>query len=306
MAKLAGGQLELINGQRRLDRAIAAEQDPERRALLQAVPDAKRFAQEVLALPTGKSYTGYFATEREGMTYVLTASERTRLHAYAWWFPIVGTVEYRSYYDKREAEAAAAELEARDYDTWVSPSRAYSTLGFFRDPVTTTMMRDGLPSFVDVLFHELAHVRLYVPGHTEWNEALATFVGETGAEQYFARARFANSAWPAQMRKRAAQKHELDILIVGACDGLERLYASGQSRASIEQERTRVFAALERATRRLRPEADPRDWKMNNARLVHFRRYSAGSAQVVQLWQRSGRHWRTFWKLAEAYARSEL
>lgn len=306
MGKLALGQLELVNGQRRLAQAAMQEPDPARRELLREVPTVMAFAEEVLALHPGKSYTGYFETERKGMTYVLTASRRTQLAAYTWWFPIAGTVEYRSYFDEQDARAAAAELEAEDYDTWVAPSRAYSTLGFLRDPVTTTMLRDGLPGLVEVLIHELAHARLYAPGHTEWNEALATFVGDQGSARYLARSRFDGTSLRAEAERRASRKHELDVLIAGAFTELERLYGSGATRARMLVERERVFSALTRAILRLYPQDTPETWRMNNARLTHFRRYSASSAAVTRLWQASAGNWRRFWQLADAYVKHEL
>lgn len=300
LVKLATGQLEIVNTQVGLERAVVRERDPERRFLLAQVPAAKRFAEEALGLPAGKSYAGYFATEREGMTYVLTASERLQLRAYAWWFPIAGRVEYRSYRDAQEADDAAAELEARGYDTWVSPSRAYSTLGYFRDPISTTMLRDGLPGLIEVLFHELAHARLYVPGDTEWNEALATFVGELGAEQYFARASFAGTRWRNEMRERSARRRAVDDRVAHAYRALERLYASGRPRAQIEAQRLRVFEELTRAILRVRPNDEPAKWRMNNARLVHLGRYSANSERFVRMWRASRGSWTQFWRLAKA------
>lgn len=302
LAELATGQLALINEQRRLDRAIAEERDPVRRSLLAEVPEVRRFAEEVLSLQPGRSYAGYFATEREGMTYVLTASERYRLSAYSWWFPIAGDIEYRSYYDKRDAERAARELEARGYDTWIAPSKAYSTLGFFRDPVTTTMMRDGLPAFVEVLLHEMTHARLYAPGRTEWNEALASFVGEVGAERYFARARFAGTPFRDEMKRRTEAKRKLEALTLEAYGTLERVYASGRSREHMDRERRRVFSSLSQAMQQLFPAEAPERLRMNNARLVHLRRYGASHAQMRGLWRRSGGSFRRFFRLAEDQA----
>jgi len=169
---LAAGQLSLINDQLPLPAAIAHESDPERRRLLTEVPSILAFAEDVVGLHAGTSYRGYFATERSGMTYVVTACERTRFVPYSWWFPIVGTVEYRSYWDEADALAAAAELEAEGYDTWISPARAYSSLGILSDPVATTMLRDGLPALVEVLIHELTHARLFVPGQTAVAESV--------------------------------------------------------------------------------------------------------------------------------------
>jgi predicted aminopeptidase len=304
LGDLAGGQLALINGQVQLDRAIEREQDPERRRLLQEVPAIRSFAEQCVGLWAGKSYTGYYATERRGLTFVVTASERLRLEPYSWWFPVAGKVEYRSYWDEEDAIAEASELEAKGYDTWISASRAYSTLGIFRDPVITTMLRDGLSALVEVLVHELSHAKLYVPGHTDWNEALASFVGERGAERYFEAPKFASTPYPAEMKLRAERRARFDVLIAEATSELENLYGSTKSREFKLQERERVFTRLSAALQEMSPKDDPAEWRMNNARLVHYRRYSASNALLVQMWQQSGHDFRRFWLLAEAYSKT--
>lgn len=304
LGALAGGQLDMINDQVPLARAIENERDPERRALLREVPAIRSFAEQSVGLFAGKSYTGYYETERKGLTFVVTASEQLRLEPYSWWFPIAGKVEYRSYWDEADAEAQAAELEAQSYDTWISPSRAYSTLGIFRDPVITTMLRDGLPALVELLVHELSHAKLYVPGHTDWNEALASFVGERGAERYFEAPRFARTPYPAEVRARAARRLEFDALLERSGIELEKLYASAKSRNDKLRERVHVFERLSAALREMYPREEPDAWRMNNARIVHFRRYSANNALLDDLWKKSGQDFRRFWLLAEAYSKT--
>lgn len=302
LAQLAAGQLELINGQRRLDRAIARERDPSRRALLREVPSIRRFGEQTVGLHPGQTYTGYYETERKALTFVVTACEKLRFEPYSWWFPVAGRVEYRSYWDEADALEEAAELERQGYDTWVGGSRAYSTLGFFRDPVITTMMRNGPIAFVETLIHEMAHVRLYVPGQTDWNEALASFVGERGAELYFARPRFAGTALQAFAAARRGRRQLLEHSIDRTLSALERLYASRASAAAKLRERERHFAALSRELQASYPEEPPDTWRVNNARLVHFRRYSANNALLLELWRASGSDFRRFWPLAERHS----
>lgn len=304
LGELAGGQLSLINDQVRLDRAIARERDPERRTLLREVPAILRFAEQSVGLEPGKSYSGYYETDRKGLTFVVTASERLRLEPYSWWFPIAGKVEYRSYWDEEDAVAESRELEAAGYDTWISASRAYSTLGYLRDPVITTMLRDGLPALVELLIHELSHVKLYVPGHTDWNEALASFVGERGAERYFEAPRFASTPYPAEVRARAERRGQFDALIAEASDELEALYGGPASREDKLRERERVFERLRATLRVLFPRDDPDTWRMNNARIVHYRRYSTNNALLSQLWRESDEDFRRFWTLLERHSRT--
>jgi predicted aminopeptidase len=271
---------------------------------LAEVPAILDFAEDVVALHPCRSYQGYFATERKGLTFVVTACERTRFEPYHWWFPIVGTVEYRSYWDEDAALAAAAKLEASGYDTWISPSRAYSSLGILRDPVATTMLHDGLPGLVEVLVHELSHARLFVPGQTAWNEALASFVGEASAERYFEEQRFAGGSLQRRARRLGQRRQAFDALIQSAYAKLEQLYTSDVPTQLKLQQREVMFSELTAALRELYPDEPQRDLRVNNARLVHFQRYSANGPLLAELWDKSGRNFRRFWLLAEAYAKT--
>ena len=264
------------------------------------------FAEDVVGLRAGPTYSGYFATEREGLTYVVTACRRTAFEPYSWWFPIVGKVEYRSYLDELDARAVVAELEASGYDTWISPSRAYSSLGMLRDPITTTMLRDGLIGLTEVVIHELSHAKLFVPGQTAWNEALASFVGERGAERYFEQERFAHSALRQQMRERSERRRLFDELVAQAYAELEALYASPAAEAHKLSARSAVFERLSARMAALLPPDRARDLRMNNARLVHLHRYGANNGLLSELWQKSARTFRGFWALAERHARTRL
>ena len=303
---LAGGQLALINDQQPLAAAVARESDPERRRLLQEVPEIVSFAEDVVGLSAGRIYSGYFETEREGLTFVVTACRRTLFEPYTWWFPIVGKVEYRSYWDEADARAAAQALEDAGYDTWISPSRAYSSLGMLRDPITTTMLRDGILGVTEVVIHELSHVKLFVPGHTEWNEALASFVGERGAERYFEQSRFAHSSLRQDMRARAERRVLFDRAVTETYDALQRLYESDVPDARKLALRQDAFDALSARMTALLPPARTRRLGMNNARLVHLHRYGASNELLSELWKESGGNFRRFWTLAERYTRTEL
>jgi predicted aminopeptidase len=306
LLELAGGQLSLINDQVLLSRAIERERDPERRALLAEVPSIVAFAEDVVGLHAGRSYRGYYETDRRGLTFVLTACKRTQFEAYSWWFPIVGEVEYRSYWDEADARAVARELEADGYDTWISPSRAYSSLGILRDPVATTMLHDGMLGLAEVLIHELSHAKLFIPGHTAWNEALASFVGERGAERYFSAQRFRHTGLAALMKARGERRLALDREVDAVYDELDRLYLSDRPEAEKLRLREQGFARVSAILRQLHPHDDPALWRVNNARLVHIHRYTANNGVLAQLWKRSGEDFRRFWLQAERYSREHF
>jgi predicted aminopeptidase len=301
--QLAAGQLELINRQRPLAAALAHETDAERRRLLALVPDIRAFGRDVMQLAPGRSYLSYFATERSGIAYVISASARTRFEPHLFTFPIVGSVAYKSFFDEAAARAAAAELEAEGYDVWVGPATAYSTLGYLRDPVTTVMMRRGLTAFVEVLLHEMTHGRLYVPGQTDFSEQLASFAGERGAEQYL-RSRFARDPLRmAELEQHLARRRALEAHVAAALAELQVLYARGLPEARVLALRQPVFARLRAQLAALSPDASADDLVVNNARLLQYQRYLAGGPLMRQLWRNAGGSWVRFWPLVEAYAR---
>jgi predicted aminopeptidase len=300
-ADLASGQLELVNRQRPLTFAIAEERDPAHQQLLAMVPDLRSYANNVMQMRIGRNYSSYYTTEEEGIVFVLVASSKIKLDPYTFWFPIVGEVAYRSFFDEAAARSAERELAHEGYDTWLGRATAYSTLGFFRDPITTVMMRKGTAAFVEVLLHEMAHGRLYVRGQTDWNEQLASFVGRRGAEHYL-RSRYGRDrVRMAELERHLARHARLEAATSASVAELEALYARALPRAVVLRERERVFAALSRELALLAPEAEPWELTVNNARLLQYRRYAAGNDVLERLWTQARGSWGRFWQLCERY-----
>jgi predicted aminopeptidase len=305
-AELAGLQLSLINDQRPIARAASVENHAFRRALLQMVPDIRSFARSTVQLPVGRSYRGYYPTEANGILFVVVGSERLRLQPFTWWFPVVGTAAYKSFTTESAAQAEAQRLERAGFDAWVGRVTAYSSLGFFQDPVTTVMMQKGLVEFVEVLLHEMAHMRLYVPDQTDFNEQLASFVGQVAAEQYL-RSRHGDSALVmAELQRHNHVRERLDGLVRDRLSALEILYASSASAPAKLELRTRIFAELHAELVRLYPDRDASELTVNNARMLQYRRYVAGAERMQPLWAAARGSWPQFWRLVEAHVSTQL
>lgn len=305
-AEAAGTQLWLINAQVPLDAAISSEADPERRAMLASVAHVRAFARDVMQLRPDGAYAGYVHTEAEGLTHVVVASERLRLQPFTWWFPIAGRIDYKSHFSAARAHAEADALAARGYDTWVGHSRAYSTLGILRDPVVTTMMHDGLLSFMEVLLHEMTHARLYVPGETDFNEQLASFAADRGMRQLLAAPRFRGTGLSQAYAAEAKRRERFEAEVARSIETLEALYARGLPEAEVMRRRQVVFDALSARldalarARGLTLTPDARE--MNNARLLQWKRYGRGVDLFSQMWQRAGGSWPRFWRRVEQHA----
>ncbi|MGH7712473.1 MAG: aminopeptidase, partial [Gemmatimonadaceae bacterium] len=158
---------------------------PNEHAKLALVLAARAFASDSLGLPAGERFTQFSRVDRDTLVLLLSAARRDTLALHTWWFPIVGRVPYKGYFDFRDAFAAARDFERRGYDTDVRPASAFSTLGWFDDPLLSTTLRQDSIALVNTVVHELTHNRLFIKGQVEFNESLASFVGSRGAAAFF-------------------------------------------------------------------------------------------------------------------------
>jgi len=159
--------------------------DPLVRRKLAIVLAARHYAKDSIKLKTEESFTTYSQLDRDTLVLVLSAAYRDKLEAYTWWFPIVGRVPYKGFFDFDEAKKAAKSLYDDGYDVALRPSAAFSTLGWFNDPLTsTTLARDTL-DLVNTVIHEVTHNTFYAPGQAVFNESFASFVGARGAAGFF-------------------------------------------------------------------------------------------------------------------------
>jgi predicted aminopeptidase len=179
-------EARILNRRRPIVRVI---EDPttteETRRKLRLVLQARDFAQHALDLNAGESYTTYSWIDSDTLLLVVSGSRKDRLQAHTWWFPIVGHVPYKGFFDFDAAHREAARLEQAGYDSYVRPSGAFSTLGWFNDPLLNTMLRYDDVSLVNTVIHELLHNTVFIPGRVSFNESFASFVGERGAIEFF-------------------------------------------------------------------------------------------------------------------------
>lgn len=155
------------------------------RGKLQVVLEARDFAADSIGLDAGKSFTQYTALDRDTLILVVSAAPRDELRFHTWWFPVVGRVPYKGFFDFDAAHREASRLEARGYDTNLRPVSAFSTLGFFNDPLLSTTLRADSIDLVNTVIHELTHNTFYARGQAVFNESFANFVGSRGAEWFF-------------------------------------------------------------------------------------------------------------------------
>jgi predicted aminopeptidase len=261
---LARGQIERLWQRTPLEEA---QRDPdlsaETRALLALVPRVRNSAS-ALGLEVGGQYTTWVDWPGDRIVTTLARTHVGSLEAAPWWFPILGRLPYKGYFDRGRAEAEAERIRrAGRYDVCVSRVTAYSTLGWMNDPVTRPMLSRGAASFVETLFHELVHATAFRPGEADFNEGAAQFIGQQAALRFFAEPPLeAESVWPEAERVAQAiedrQQVSLRLLAfkqkVETLDGepdraLRRAVAERETRAELARLPLRVLDARRVAER---------------------------------------------------------
>ena len=155
------------------------------RAKLALVVAARTFAVDSLGLKAGKSFTTYSRLDRDTLVLVLSAAYRDRLERKTWWFPIVGRFPYKGFFDFEDAKRTATTMRRDGFDVTLGASSAFSTLGWFNDPlVSTTVAQDSI-TLANTVMHELLHNTYFAKGRVPFNESFASFVGGRGAEHFF-------------------------------------------------------------------------------------------------------------------------
>jgi len=155
------------------------------RRKLQIVLEARQYAKDSIRLRAKESFTTYSPLDKDTLVLVLSVAYRDRLAPYTWWFPIVGQVPYKGYFDFDAARRAAKQFLEDGYDVSLRPSDAFSTLGWFNDPLLSTSLRRDSVDLVNTVIHELTHNTFYAPSNVAFNESFASFVGSRGAAEFF-------------------------------------------------------------------------------------------------------------------------
>ena len=179
-------EARILSRRRPIPEVIAdAATDSATRRKLELVLQARDYAQRELRLDAGESYTTYSWVDSDTLLLVVSGSRRDRFEAYTWWFPIVGRVPYKGFFDFEQAFEEAEDLRADGYDAYVRPSGAFSTLGWFNDPLLNTVLRYDDVSLTATVIHEILHNTIFIPSQVSFNESFANFVGERGAAEFF-------------------------------------------------------------------------------------------------------------------------
>jgi len=240
---LAVGQAKLLLAREPIDQLLAnPETDPELREKLELVEQARAFAAE-LGLEVDGQYTSYVPWPGDRIVTSVIATRAGEIRPSNFRFPIVGDVPYKGFFDPELAKEEAEDLRAKGMDVCVSAIRAYSTLGWFDDPLTAPMLDASDARVVETVVHELVHATVFVNSQPDFNEGAANFIGEEAAVLFFATAGKAVDATEQSVRARIDDDRKIAAAFMSLRADVEALYALELDPAEREQRRTELEVA---------------------------------------------------------------
>ena len=267
-----------------LDKALAqVDFTQDEREALAWVPRIKEYGEREIGLSTTKNYTT-INPEFDDVVWNVSGAAPDSFVSHVYRYPIVGDLPYIGFFDKEDAKAERDRLDALGWETWVRGAGAYSTLGWFRDPLWRSMLRWDVEQMSNTVLHELAHATLWLKGHGRFNESFASFVGDEASERFL---RSIEGEHPEVMqlyRDEEVDRATYRAFMHGLVQRLEALYESGLPRDEVLRRKEELIA-------RARLEYAEQEWRLqgysramnpnrtvNNARLKQFRVYNTGTS----------------------------
>jgi predicted aminopeptidase len=277
------GQMELFNRAKPIPEVIADPRTPGRiKELLAEIPQIKKYGEEHGLKPT-KNYQQYVKLDRSAAVYVVSASKPLAFESKEWSFPVVGRFPYLGWFNLDKAKAFASELKGEGWDVDLRGARAYSTLGWFHDPILSTMIPEGDEAqgdLVNVVIHESVHATVYISGQAYFNESLASYVADRLTPLYLAEKHGKDSPQVRSYEDAEKEGVENEKLLHQAYVDLDAVY---QSSDTDERKLERKKAILDALQNKLQ-------WKreINNATLIQFKEYSEGTPEFDAVYKACG------------------
>jgi predicted aminopeptidase len=304
-AQSAGGQLRLMGKAESIDELLdGPDTTPALAERLRLSQRLRDFATTRLALPDNGSYRSYADVGRRAVLWSVVATPAYDLTPKRWCYPLIGCVSYRGYFERADADAEASRLRAEGMDVAVLPVPAYSTLGWFRDPLPSTVIHWPEPELAGLMFHELAHQRIYIADDTAFNESYASAVARLGIGLWLADQPQLLAEWQA----REARATAVSRLLLATREQLTEAFAQAGSDDRRQRLKSATYARLADDYRTLSAAwPAPRPYAhwftqggINNAYLAQVANYDQWLPAFERLWAQQGDDPAAFHRAVEA------
>ena len=302
------GHLALMNQRVDIEDMLADDDtDAHLRQRLQLIQEIRQFSVEQLGLPDNGSYDSYVQLDNPWVVQNLFAAPEFSTQLQQWCYPIIGCASYRGYYDESRLQAYIEKLETQGLEVYVGKVPAYSTLGWFDDPVLSSFIDWPEHRLAGLLFHELTHQRIYIDDDTTFNESLASAVQQVGTELWLRSKNEEETLL--KMSRWQAYRNEVIALIVSTRAGLTELYASDLGETEKRRLKVQRFEAARATHNDIAMKHDIpggfRSWfagELNNARIGSVAAYNSHLAAFIHMLDAHGQHFPAFYRYVEKLA----
>ncbi|MBL7556790.1 MAG: aminopeptidase [Bdellovibrionaceae bacterium] len=300
LAKSAYNQLSLLNQRVPIEEALNDPTlEPSEKQKLLLSQDVRTFAETKLKLNVKKNYSTYVKLDRPYVSYVVSASPKWKLETHLWGFPIVGKMPYKGYFSEKDAKEEADSLKADNFDVYVRGVSAYSTLGWFKDPLLSSMLRYKDHDLVNTIIHESVHATLFIKNEADFNERLATFLGNKGMELYYHAKEGENSETLKLVRNENIDEKKFSEFITAEIKAMENWY-SEQKEQKEELRQSRLQEIKTHFTETVKPKMVTESYNkfdtidLNNARLIVYKTYLQDMSDFENLYTLAGNDFEKF------------
>jgi len=248
----ASGQFKVIAGAQPIEDYLDNPAFPDSlKSKLQLIQEIRRFAIDSLGIDDSKNYRTLYDQKGEDILWIVTASPQFSLQPKTWKFPILGSFSYKGYFDLQKASDLKMDLEKEDWDVGIRPVTAWSTLGWFSDPILSKMLNRTTGGLANLIIHELTHATLYVKDSVTFNENLASFVGDKGAEKFLIFKYGRNSAEYLHYLNSMQDKKNFTGHFLRGMSLLDSLYKSFEEGLKMEEKQQLKHQAISSVVRNL-------------------------------------------------------
>lgn len=275
--KSAWHQAKLLQQRQPLEKVLANPETPDEvKQKLTLAMEVRKFAEAELKLKPTKNYTSYVDLQRPYVSWVVGAAPAYELKHHLWSFPIVGDLPYKGFFSRAEAEAEASTFNQEEFDTYIRGVTAYSTLGWFEDPLLNTMMVYPSHELVNLVIHETVHATIYIKSQADFNERLATFIANKGTEVYYTQREGAQSPTISLIRNEAADEKLFSEFLSRELDELKKWYEGHRPQVTRELKEKRLQEIGSNFETAILP-------RMKTDQFKHFSRQKFNNAQLLSL-----------------------
>lgn len=281
ITKNAYHQARLLQSRRALEDVLADDKiDDDTKRKLKLAHKAKIFAETHLKLEKTKNYESYVDLQRPYVTYVVSAAPKDKLEFYKWYFPIIGSVPYKGYFNKQGAKKESQSLQKDNYDTYVRGVTAYSTLGWFKDPILSSMLKYSDYNLVNTIIHETVHATIYIKDNANFNERLATYLGDLGTSLFYKKENLSLNDIKKKIADSSFDQKIFSSFISSEIKSLGQWYGTLKDKSSLEELRQKRFQSIQsNFAQNILPKMKTKRYhyfskaKINNAYLLNYKLY---------------------------------